>query len=155
MRLLLIPFIALPAALHAQAPTERPVRWTAEASFANPDKPAQVTLAADIASGWHIYALTQGLGGPVPMRILLDRGQGVAFAGPLTPPRAKVTFDSTFRIATEAYRGKQAFIVPLRTLGATPPAKVNLRVRYQACSSTFCMPARTETVPVRIVSSAR
>lgn len=155
MRYLLLSLLVLPAGSRAQSPTDKPVTWNAATTPSASARALPVSLTATIASGWHIYALTQGKGGPVPMRVLLDRGQGVLLDGPMIPPRARVTFDSTFGIRTESYAGKPSFTIPLRSIAAGPRDGFNIRVRYQACSSTLCLPARTESVPVRIANPKR
>ena len=66
---------ALPAA--AQQKSEDVVRWTATppAAMLKPGGTAQVQLKAEIAAGWHMYALTQIEGGAPPLEIAIAKGQ--------------------------------------------------------------------------------
>ncbi len=80
-----------------------------------------VMLTAMIDPGWHVYALTQGPGGPVPTRISLGAGLPFAFVDSVAGPAPVLRFDPNFGIAVEMYEGTAQFALPVR---AAADAKV-------------------------------
>lgn len=133
-----------------------PVKWTVADSTGQlqPGSVATVRLAAAIDSGWYVYSLTQKAGGPIPMTISVAPSPPFRLEGNVSGPEPVVIFDKEFGIETERYEGTPAFVVPV-ALDATPAARpqtLDIKVRYQACNATLCLPARTTvlTTPVRI-----
>jgi Disulphide bond corrector protein DsbC len=131
---------------------ERPVAWVA----APPGRAvpvggtATVRLTATIDTGWHLYSITQGPGGPIPTRIALAPGQSFVLADSVRGPAATRRFDPNFGIDVETYEGAAAFALRVRV---GPGARlgtdtVAIKARYQACNATLCLPPRTETIPV-------
>jgi thiol:disulfide interchange protein DsbD len=132
----------------------RPVRW----SVVPRSSPLQVTpgrtvpllVQAEIARGWHIYSLTQKSGGPIPLSIKLVDAADVIVRGVIKAPQPERTFDKNFGIETELYSGNTRFTIPLGVPGRSLSGfrKFQVAVRYQVCSETLCLPARTEKLPV-------
>jgi hypothetical protein len=67
-------------------------------------------------------------------------------------PQPVVIFDKEFGIDTERYEGNPGFTLPvaLTTAQPEPPQSLDIKVRYQACNESFCVPARTTVVSTRI-----
>jgi hypothetical protein len=132
----------------------RPVRW----SVVPRRSPLQVTsgrtvplvVQADIAKGWHIYSLTQKVGGPIPLSIRLVEAGDVVVRGIIKAPQPERTFDKNFGIETELYSGTPRFTIPVGVPGRSPGGfrKFQVSVRYQVCSESLCLPPRTEKLAV-------
>ena len=140
---------------------EEPVKWTVRAASAAPVRPGgTVTLrvAAAIEDGWHIYSIAQGPGGPAPTVIALESGQPFERDGIIRAPAPVRAFDPNFEIETEYYEESTTFEVPVRVAATAKTGRQDLalRVRFQACTSTVCLPPATKilTVPIHIVGSA-
>jgi DsbC/DsbD-like thiol-disulfide interchange protein len=93
--------------------------------------------------GWHVYALDQGPGGPVPMRISLPEHVFV-MDGDIDSPTPKIAFDPNFRIEVRFYEDEAAFTLHLKNGSQTlsEPLKVFVDVSYQACTQQMCMPPK-------------
>lgn len=141
------------------AAAENPVKWTVSDSAAQLQAGAVTTvrLSAAIDSGWYIYSLTQGSGGPTPMRISVAPSPPFSIEGTAVGPQPVVIFDKEFGIETERYEGNPAFSVPV-AVAATSAAEtktLDIKVRYQACNASFCLPARTTVLTTRVGVAGR
>jgi hypothetical protein len=146
--------VPMPSIRGSRALSIRPVRW----SVVPRSSPLQVTpgrtvpldVQADIAKGWHIYSLTQKAGGPIPLSIKLVDAADVLVRGVIKAPQPERTFDKNFGIETELYSGTARFTIPVGVPGRSPGGfrKFHVSVRYQVCSETLCLPARTEKLAV-------
>ncbi len=132
----------------------RPVRWTVVGGSSPLDvtsgRTVPITLQADIARGWHIYSLTQKAGGPIPLSIqLIDPGD-VVVRGVIKAPKPERIFDKNFGIETELYSGSPRFTIPVGVPGRSQSGirKLQIGARYQVCSATLCLPARTDKLGV-------
>lgn len=140
----------------APATGANPVRWSASAaSFRTTGDGSPVidiALRATIDDGWHVYSLTQGRGGPVPMTVKVAPVPIYELAEPVTGPAADRALDPNFGIETETYSGQPVFRVVVKQPAATQPAAqatpIELKVRSQACSDILCLPARTTTLSI-------
>jgi thiol:disulfide interchange protein DsbD len=144
------------ATMHAQ----NPVHWTAssKAKSTTPGGNTAVTLTATIDSGWHIYSLTQGPGGPFPTRIAVASGQPFALDGKVEAPKPAVAHDPNFGIDVETYERSAAFAVPIKvdTTATNGKHTIQLSTRYEACNAMMCLPPKTVkfTVPVTVTKKA-
>jgi DsbC/DsbD-like thiol-disulfide interchange protein len=139
----------------------RPVRWTVVGG----SSPLEVTagrtvpirLQADIATGWHIYSLTQKPGGPIPLTIQLVDAGDVIVRGIIKAPQPESAFDKNFGIETQLYSGSPRFTIPVGVSGRSLPGtrKIQISARYQVCSETLCLPPRTDKVGVTLRILAR
>lgn len=100
-------------------------------------------INASIGGGWNMYSVTQGGGGPIPTRI--TSGEGPFTIGAVSGPKPKVKLDPNFGINTESYSGSAAFNVPFTVNADAPagPSTLNIKVRYQVCNDTVCLPPKT------------
>lgn len=143
--------VTLAGSLGAQ---ERHVAWVAAAGPIRAVAPGSVVavhLNAHIDPGWHVYSLTQGPGGPIPMRITLASGGPFALVD-ATGPKPLTQLDPNFGITVEMYDNTPAFAVRVRvdSSAAAGSDTVAIAARYQACSASLCLPPHTETVRVPI-----
>ena len=130
--------------------TSTPVQWTLTASTRDRlplhvGATAVAHLHGQIQHGWHVYALDQGLGGPVSMRILIPGHQPFAIYGDITASKPKRAFDPNLNIETRFYEGEATFAIPIKA--TRPPSdgslNVSVDVLYQACNDRMCLPPRT------------
>jgi thiol:disulfide interchange protein DsbD len=139
----------MPAADASRGVSIKPVRWSVVVGSEPIDvvawRTAAVTIQADIASGWHIYSITQKPGGPIPLSIKLESGD-FAVRGLIQAPEPERSFDKNFGMETELYSGRARFTIPVGVPGRTAAGsrKIQLAARYQVCSATLCLPARTD-----------
>lgn len=149
----LVLFLLAAAAGSAQT-AKQPVVWSgpsAPVTTAASAK-ASVNIAATIAPGWHIYALTQKSGGPTPLEITMPASQPFKMAGPIVSSKPEVKFDEGFGMNVDLLTGRAEFTLPV-TVSKAAPGKQSLIVeaRYQACNANICLPARTDRVEVPVV----
>ena len=132
----------------------RPVRWSVVPRSSplqvTPGRTVPLAVQADIAKGWHIYSLTQKAGGPIPLSIKLVDAPDVIIRGVIKAPQPERAFDKNFGVETEIYSGSARFTIPVGVPGRSLSGfrKFQVAVRYQACSETLCLPARTEKLAV-------
>jgi thiol:disulfide interchange protein DsbD len=141
--------LAAPLLLGASAaPAAKPtiVMWSVVSV-----SPTSVKVKANVAKGWHVYALTQTQGGPKPLTFTLVQPNGFTLGAPIgpTPQRA---MDTEFGIQTETYSGTLEFTIPLVFKGARPrhESELSLVVRYQSCSDKLCLPPLKEELRVKV-----
>ncbi len=139
----------------------RPVRWSVVGGTSPREiisgRTVPLTLQADIAKGWHIYSLTQRPGGPIPLRLDLLGAADVVVRGVIKAPQPERAFDKNFGIETEVYSGSPRFTIPVGVAGRSLSGlrKFQVGARYQACSATLCLPARTDKLDVALRITAR
>ncbi len=140
-------------AVLAQRPTDV-VKWSVTESARNVklEGTVRIELIADVATGWHLYALTQPKGGPNPLKIAVAKGQPFEVkAAEIAAPAPDVTKDANFDLETRQYDGRVVFTVPVsaaRTATAGP-YEVPLEITFQACGNGICLRPFTQTLPVK------
>ena len=157
MRIACIAFAALlplPLSVQAQKPTDI-VKWSAKSPVASvkAGAPAKLEITADIADGWHLYALTQPAWGPPPLAIAIAKGQPFEIRkGAIVGPASAVAPDSNFGTETQYYEGKAVFAVPVTAKPAVRAGRhaVPIEVTFQACNNRMCLRPTTETVTAEI-----
>lgn len=139
-----------------QITSQNPANWSV-ASVGGLLQPASVDtvrFTAALDSGWYIYSLTQKPGGPTPMSVTIAPSPPYSLVGNVTGPAPIVVFDKEFGINSERYTGSPTFtaLVAIAPGAKSRPPSLDLKVRYQACNATLCLPARTATLttPVRV-----
>ncbi|MBI5282923.1 MAG: protein-disulfide reductase DsbD N-terminal domain-containing protein [Candidatus Solibacter usitatus] len=141
-----MPVLTLLLALLWQTP---PVQWSITAPAAKtqvqPGGKFTVTLAAEIAEGWHLYSLKKQEGGPIPTSITVPEGQPFGRAGEIDAPPPLSRFEETFQLDIESYEGSAGFGVPVEVSrnAKAGPATLAVHARYQACDNRICLPPKT------------
>ena len=134
-------------------PSSQVVTWKATSAPARTDPSGaslvDVALTGQVESGWKVYSLTQGGGGPVAMTVKVPDSAVYSIEGLVSGPAPDKAMDPNFNIETETYSSSATFRLTLKVpQGADAGAPIELKVRSQACSDKLCLPARTTTVTV-------
>jgi peroxiredoxin len=152
---------ALLAAGTAGAQQPQPVTWKPQVTALEVTPGARFTVAlqAELAFGWHIYALTQPPDqGPLPTRIDVPAGQPFKLAGEVTSDTPQQVFDAGFGVEVQQHEDEVAFSVPVSAAPTLDAATRTLDITafYQACNASTCLPPVTETfsIPVKVASVA-
>lgn len=106
----------------------------------------KVELKADIDDGWHLYALEQPAGGPIPTSIVVTQNKPFEISGNIDSPKPTVRPDPNFQIDTKFFEKQAIFSVPLRATSDAAADDLTLDVRFQLCNDTFCLPPKTVRV---------
>jgi hypothetical protein len=145
-----------PAAPSAQA-ADGPVKWTTAVGTpaSRPGGALSVAVTLDVDEGWHVYAITQGPGGPVPMSLSVPKGQPFALAGKIQSPAPTVKFDPNFRMDVEQHQGRAKFVVPIAVAAHAKPGRQALAIdaSYQVCNATICLPPEMIALKIPITIS--
>jgi DsbC/DsbD-like thiol-disulfide interchange protein len=165
--LFILPLIAGSSTPSARAPAGdsalsiRPVKWSVVGGSAPREivagRTMHLTVRADIAKGWHIYALGQKPGGPIPLQLQLVGAADVVVRGVIRAPKPERVFDKNFGIETELYSGNPLFTIPVGVPGRslTGVRKFQVAARFQVCSETLCLPPRTDKLDVALRITGR
>jgi cytochrome c biogenesis DsbD-like protein len=160
--LFLLPLVASSSAPGWRPATEgpaleiRPVKWSVVGGSAPREilsgRTVPLTVQANIATGWHIYALTQKPGGPIPLQLQLLGAADVLVRGVIRAPKPDRIFDKNFGIETELYEGNPRFTIPVGVRGRALAGlrRFQVAARYQVCSATLCLPPRTDKLNVAL-----
>lgn len=134
------------------AGAQTPVHWSAAPAHIDASGTGHLTLTAKIDDGWHIYALTQGPGGPVPTRFTPATGQPLYFeANPTVSPAPKTEMDESFGIPVEMHERQATFTIGVKADKGAHPDSVHVRARYQACNASLCLPPQTAQLSAPVV----
>ncbi len=133
----------------ARAKAPDPVKWTiamAPSGGAQVGQTFNVILKATIEPGWHLYALAQPAGGPMPLAIDIPKGPMFSRAGAILEPTPRKSVDAAFGgLTTLSFEESAVFTVPVRV---APDAKtgrhtLQVNVEQQLCDDRVCLPPKT------------
>lgn len=145
---------AVPAGLHGQFTD--PVTVTARVEE-NPraGEVVSVLITTAMDPEWHIYAVRNVSGGPIPSRFDV-RGDIVERVGAVREPDPEVVFDEGFEIETRIHPGITEFEIPVQLKQDLPPGDYTLTAAafYQVCNNAMCFPPKEVTVPVTLTVEA-
>lgn len=136
----------LPSDAPIQAQGSDPITWSLDTPrLSKPLQPGgsfEARLTATIQKGWHLYALTQPVGGPMPTRVTLPDGQPFALAGPIKSPPPYTEQDPNFGIETEFFAESVTFTLPIKVAAEAKagPHVLQVTVRFQACNDRLRLP---------------
>jgi len=129
---------------------QNPVSWTLESdSKGKPlvvGKTFKARLKATIEAPWHLYAIEQPDGGPIPTTITTAAPETFAIDGKITSPKPITKFDENFKIDTKFFAKEAWFDVVIKPLVAANVDDLALNVRYQVCTESNCLPPKTVKV---------
>lgn len=134
-----------------EAAAQNPVSWQLETDAKGKALAAgerlKATLKAAIEGDWHVYALEQPEGeGPRPTRITLPEDKPFKIAGQITSTKPIEKFDPNFKIQSKFYSKSAEFSIPIETTGDANADDLAVKVYFQACNDTMCLPAKTVRV---------
>ena len=149
--------LAFPTSATAAPPT--PAHWSIQQPSHKPLAPGAtftVTLAAQIQPGWHLYALQEPDGGPLPTEIGLAENDPLVLLDVSEPAPRKLPDPLTHSVAG-IFLDNVAFTLKLRAPRTAPPAGTisHVLVRYQTCNDQVCLPPHTETVGLPLAGLLR
>ena len=138
---------------------DSPVHWSLAGA---PGKPITsgaaftLKLSARIDPAWHLYGLEQEEGGPVPTEISLG-GESFLEMGAIRASKPIQLLDPNFNRRVALYVDKAEFSVPLKVVAGTIEGDKNavIRVRYQCCNGSMCLPPRTAVLEFLVVVKGR
>ncbi len=140
------------------APVET-VAWTVSAPTAGALKPGSrlaITVHGAVLQGWHVYALTQPLDGPTPLRVAVDANQVVTADGEPSGSEPLKVHDSAFDQDTQFYAHDFTVTVPVRLASrlAAGVHRIPLSVRFQTCDGQICKPPKSVSLTAAIAVQA-
>src|SRR5436190_1968211 len=105
-------------------------------------------LKADLDEGWHLYALDQPIGGPIPTSIKITDGSPFVLDGEITSPKPVVRPDQNFvvdgkPIDTKFFERSVTFGITSKANADTSADAFGVSVRFQLCNDKFCLPPKT------------
>ncbi|MCX6626552.1 MAG: protein-disulfide reductase DsbD family protein [Candidatus Solibacter sp.] len=126
------------------------VKWSGEATCASADS-CSVKLSAAIQEGWHIYALSQPTGGPIPLKISTPASSAFALASPIAEAKTvQKHFEPNFKMDTLYYLKSANFDLELKRTGPAEGDTLSVDARFQACSDRLCLPPYTAHISAGI-----
>ena len=133
------------------ARAQNPVSWQlgtdAKSKTLKAGEKFKATLKASIEGEWHMYALDQPEGeGPRRTKITLADDKPFKLAGKITSQPAVSKFDPNFNITSKFYLTSTEFGLPVETGGETSADELTVKVYYQVCNDTMCLPPKTVRV---------
>ena len=132
------------------AAAQNPVTWSLESDAkgkaAEAGKPFKVRLKAKIDDPWHLYAVEQPEGGPIPTTITSSDPTIFTIDGKIISPPPITKFDENFRIQTKFFAKEATFDFRVKSVGAVNVDDLGINVKYQVCNETTCLPPKTVRV---------
>jgi thiol:disulfide interchange protein DsbD len=145
------PVIILLFLLAAQALAQSPASWRLETDAKGKSLKAgekfKAALKAAIEGDWHMYAVDQPEGeGPRPTKITFPEDKPFKLGGKITSPQPTVKFDPNFNINSRFYNSSAEFGIPIEMTGEGNADDLLIRVNFQLCNDTTCLPPKTVRV---------
>lgn len=111
------------------------------------------TATAEIEPGWHVYALTQGPGGPHALEVTVQKSPVFSLGGKATSAPPRKAFDPNFNMETEFYEEVAVITIPIKIAKPAPggAAKLMVDMSYQTCNERLCLPPTVETLTAMLV----
>jgi thiol:disulfide interchange protein len=126
---------------------QAPVSWTLTSDARGKEAASfKAKLTAAIESPWHLYAVDQPAGGPIPTTITLPEGSPFKISGAISSPKPQTKFDENFKIDTKFFEKEAVFEIPLTASAGAKVDDLTVNVRFQVCNDTTCLPPKTVKV---------
>ncbi len=149
--------VALLSGVPAAAAAQNPVHWSialAPGAAPGPGKSFGLVVTASIDTGWHVYAVSQPPGGPVPLAITVLEDGPFMMTGGVVSPEPDRAFDTNFNLETLFHETRAAFKLTVsEAAGTTGSHPLHVLVSYQTCNDRLCLPPRDETLTLDIRGS--
>lgn len=124
---------------------QNPVTWTLDSDAKGEVASFKTKLTAKIDPPWHLYAIDQPTGGPIPTSITVPDGSAFK-VGKIVSPTPITRFDQNFQIPTKFFENAVTFDIPITTSAGAKTGDLALIVKYQVCNETTCLPPKTVKV---------
>jgi hypothetical protein len=152
---LALSFLAALASVPLARAAENPVHWAVSGVPRKPIAPGASSMAKLIAAidpGWHLYALEQEEGGPIPLEIAAAGDNSLLTLGVVQASKPVQLMDRNFNKRVSLYVQTAEFRLPLTLSSTAPPGSQPgaFQVRYQCCNETVCLPPRTTAIDLPI-----
>jgi thiol:disulfide interchange protein DsbD len=121
-----------------------PISWTATVTDMKGSE-ADVELTAEIGEGWHLYSLSPSDAGNIPTSITAVAP--LTLVGTPKQPSPITKMDPNFGAEVEYFEESATFNVHVKA-GAQGFDGAKLKVKFQACNASTCMPPATVEVPI-------
>lgn len=114
------------------------------------DKTYEVTIAANIQPGWHMYSMTTPEGGPIPTAVDFAKN-------PLVTPQGNVKevgkmeqkFEPLFGVDVKQFSNNVKFVQTFKTR-ANVKTSMDVAVKYMVCDDHQCLPPSTKKLTVAL-----
>ncbi len=147
IRFCLLFFIfVFPVFVFAQNPVSWSLESDAKGKTLKKDETFKVKLKAQIEGEWHLYAVEQPDGGPIPTKITIGENSPFEIRGQISSPAPIVKFDPNFQIDTKFFAEKAEFNFQVAALAEAAADALAVNVRFQVCNDTTCLPPKTVRV---------
>ena len=110
-------------------------------------RPTRLFVTATMKSGWHIYSITQGKGGPVPSKITLApsaayRLLGAFSVSPLPKSKPEPAFNN---LIVESHYDTVTWYAPIELSSGLDPRQVTIEgsLLTQPCDANACLPPQS------------
>ncbi len=147
------PAQAAPASLRPGSRVDSPVQWRLTAFPRQPLRAGEefpAVVQATVNAGWHLYALDEPEGGPIPLEFRVQPGGALVLVS-VRADRPQREASAEAGSAVNFYVGRPRFRLRLRAATAWEPgtgAAVAVEVRFQACNERMCLPPRVAALPI-------
>ena len=137
--------------LPLMATAQDPIHWSishTDRDVIHAGRTFAVELDANIDPAWHLYALNQPPGGPVPLVIGVAAGRTFKMAGEIGSGLPKMVVDPNFNLETLFYEDRASFTVPIDVDPSTRDGlyRLGVTVAYQTCNDRLCLPPKGELI---------
>ncbi len=125
--------------------TDSEVSVEAEFTPATDERPAILFVTATMAEGYHISAIDQAAGGPLPTKIAIDPQAGVELLDewqPIQPPKSHIDKEAWVGLELREHYEKVTWYAPIKLPAGADPASLTIggTIEGQACDPHTCVP---------------
>jgi Disulphide bond corrector protein DsbC len=113
-------------------------------------KPSPVALHFRVASGLHINSHTPSNSFLIPTTLAFPAGMGVHLEAATYPAGSEIALPVDPTTKLSVYTGE--FVIHARILAEAGHHAVQASLHYQACNDNECLPPKTITVPIDVIS---
>jgi thiol:disulfide interchange protein DsbD len=137
-------------------PAAEPV-VSVESQFTAPaadDEPARLFVTAEMKPGWHIYSITQPIGGPIATKIELAPSEAFRLTGDFqaaTPAKTRV--EPLFGgLEVEEHYDEITWFAPIEFAPGVDPATLSIQgsITAQPCDASSCLPPQNVPFTARL-----
>jgi DsbC/DsbD-like thiol-disulfide interchange protein len=144
-----------PAPVAPRLPPEAVVSVRAEDARVTPGATTTARVIVSVAPGYHVQSNPPAKPNLIPVRLVVEPGEGLAPGAPAYPRGKPYRFAGAGDTLL-VYDGHFAVSVPLVAAADAAPGarRLNATLRYQACDDRSCLYPRTVPVAVPVVVTA-